>query len=287
MKKNTFPKIAKKIAQPPATIEQSSPFKNVTSAFNLLNREFPSYHSHMHWELIVILQGEIVHTINDMDFVCKKGDACLIRPSDKHCLNYSNNLKFSCQYVTFSFRNSFAESLFNLHSNYEMLLNSSEILRFSLDDSDITVISDKCSLTHNLSQEDYEANTKLIISQILLKFFEQRLLFDANYPTWFNNFLTYISTPSNFGQTVEELSNNTSYSYSRLARLFKKYTGITMIDYINKHKMIYAKRLLRTTNLTTLQICEKLGHISLSSFNHLFKKAFDITPSEYRKEHTS
>ena len=49
--------------------------------------------------------------------------------------------------------------------------------------------------------------------------------------------------------------------------------------------MGYAKRLLRTTRLTTLQISETIGYSSLSSLNHLFKKKYGITPSEYRKEY--
>ena len=276
----------KKTDRFPSTIALSSPFKDATAAFNLLNRDFPPYHNHMHWELLVMIQGSLIHTVNNMDFIYESGDACLIRPNDKHCLNYIDNVKSPCQYVNFTFRNDFAESFFSIHDSYNNLLNSDEILHFALDDADIVTITDRCLFTHNLPQENYEANTKLIICQILLKFFERRLLANPDYPLWFNNFLTYISTPSNFGKSAEELALSTPYSYTWLTRYFKKYTGITLIDYINDKKMIYAKRLLQTTTLTTLQISEKIGYSSLSSFNHLFKKTYNTTPSEYRKQHS-
>ena len=46
----------------------------------------------------------------------------------------------------------------------------------------------------------------------------------------------------------------------------------------------YAKELLATTNLTTLSISSKLHFDSLSHFNHLFKREFNMTPSQYRKQ---
>ena len=48
--------------------------------------------------------------------------------------------------------------------------------------------------------------------------------------------------------------------------------------------MTYAKRLLRTTDMTILQISSSmLFYDSLATFNHNFKKFFSMTPSEYRK----
>ena len=72
---------------------------------------------------------------------------------------------------------------------------------------------------------------------------------------------------------------------AHFAGLFKEYTGITFASYVTEKKLAYAKQLLRTTSMTTLQISEKLGYTSLSAFNHLFKKTFSMTPSEYRKKH--
>ena len=268
-----------------STIDMASPFKDVKVAFIWLNKDFPSYHSHSHWEILVVMSGEIRHKINNTNYVLKQGDACLIRPNDKHSLHLSSDCHIPHQHLNFIIDNEFAEKILNLYDDYNALLEVPNALHFHLDDSDIVTIYEKALFTQNLSQAEYETSTKLIITNILSKFFEQKLLFNPNYPNWFNVFLTYISNPNNFGKTVEELSKNTSYSYSRLSYLFKEYTGITLTEYINEKKMIYAKRLLQTTNLTTLQISNTIGYGSLSSFNHLFKKSFDVTPSEYRKKH--
>lgn len=47
-----------------ATIEIASPFKTADVAFNWLNRDYPIYHEHSHWELLVIMSGEVCHNIN-------------------------------------------------------------------------------------------------------------------------------------------------------------------------------------------------------------------------------
>ena len=289
MKKTKSPQYVEDIVlKSYATLEMSSPFKNVDVAFNWLNREYPIYHKHSHWEILIIMSGKILHTINGMEYIMKKGDACIIRPTDEHSLKYTQDYKDygePYQHLNFIFHNDFAEKVLGLYESYDTLLHSQEVQYFTLDDSDIDMIYNKALFTQYLPQEKYEMSTKLIVSHLLNRFLERRMLFEPEYPDWLNVFLTYISNPTNFGKSVEELSESTGYSYSRLARVFKSYTGVTLIEYINDKKMTYAKRLLRTTNLTTLQISEKIGYSSLSSFNHLFKKVYGIPPSEYRKKH--
>ncbi len=278
--------VEKVVLKQKATIEMSSPFKTASVAFNWMNRDYPIYHEHTHWELLVIMSGEICHNINGKKSVLKKGDACLIRQVDRHSLKLIKKKKDTYQSITFIFSNDFAKKILGVYDCYDEVLNEKEPILFTLDNSEISMIYDKTLMVQNLSQQKYEMSTKVIVSRILLKFFEQRTLFEAEYPEWLNEFIIYINSPIAFGKSTRELAKHTPYSYSRLTTLFKQYVGITIVDYVNDRKMVYAKRLLRTTKLTTLQISEMIGYNSLSSFNHLFKNAFGITPSQYRKEHS-
>ena len=155
-------------------------------------------------------------------------------------------------------------------------------IQFLLDESELDLVYTRALLTQNLPQQNYEMSTKLILVRLMTSFYEQKTLFDETYPAWLNEFVLCISNPKSFGKPMSELVVTTPYSYSRLSTLFKEYVGTTIVDYINEKKMVYAKRLLQTTTLTILQISEMIGYSSLSSFNHLFKKSFGITPSEYR-----
>lgn len=270
-----------------ATIEMSSPFTSVDAGFNWLNRDYDIYHSHSHWEVLIVISGEILHTINDQEYLMKRGDCCLIRQDDMHSLRFPPDRKESIeshQHLNFTFTNEFAKRLMGLFGDYDKLSTSKDALKFTIEDSYLNTIYYKAILTQNFPREEYVVSTKLMISQILNIFWEQRVFHNPDYPVWFNEFLTYISHPNNFGKSVEELSKSTAYSYSRLARLFKEFVGTTLVDYINDKKMTHAKRLLRTTTLSMIQISEQIGYNSLSSFNHLFKNTYGLTPSEYRKK---
>ena len=48
--------------------------------------------------------------------------------------------------------------------------------------------------------------------------------------------------------------------------------------------MKYATKLLKRTNMNILHISTYLGYDSIASFNRNFKKYFNTTPSDYRKE---
>lgn len=275
------------MSNPIATIEMASPFKNVgiDVAFHWKNVDFPFLHTHTHWELLLVMQGEIIHKINGVETLYRKGDACLIRPHDKHSLKFPKNHDHNYQQITMTFSNEFTRQILSPHSCYETLLNSPDILYFTLGDAEISSIYDQCLFTQNLALDEYVANTKIIISKLLLFFLEHKLLFNSDYPIWLNNFLTYISNPANFDKPLKELAKVTPYSYSRLATIFKEYVGCPLIDYYTEKKMTYAKRLLQTTTLSVLQIAEKNGYSSLSAFNRQFKFFYNSTPSEYRRKH--
>ena len=285
MKKTNIPSYIKNIGKEQyATLNMASPFKNVSVAFNWLNTEYPTSHTHEHWEIFVVMSGTALHKINGEEQLIKRGDAFLIRPNDKHSIHNVPNPGEPYQHLNFIIGNDFAHKIIDLYDSYEDILNIQSYIRFSLDETDLMYLHERALLTQNLGRHEYEDHTKLIISYLIIKYFEQKKLFNSEYPDWLNSFIVYISSPSSFGKTVQELATNTSYSYSRLSRIFKNYTGETIVNYVNAKKMIYAKRLLRSTDLSTLQISSQIGYTSLSSFNHLFKSTFGITPSEYRKQ---
>lgn len=269
-----------------STMELTSPFKDISVGLNMIQKEYPQYHDHTHWEVLVVMQGKICHNINGRECVLEKGDACLIRPTDKHSLFFPKGENRGYQQANIYFTIDFAKQLLGTFGCYESLLQEKEGIRFQLDSLDISALYDDILMAQNLSKDMYEMSSKLILSGILLKYLKRNIWYNPEFPKWLNEFIVYINNPINFDKPVKELVASTPYSYSRLTTLFKQYVGETLVDYLSEKKMRYVKRLLRTTELTTLEISEMIGYMSLSSLNHSFKKAYGITPSEYRKKKT-
>ena len=64
--------------------------------------------------------------------------------------------------------------------------------------------------------------------------------------------------------------------------MFKRRTGIKLVDYIHKARISQAKQLQETTTDTIAEISRQVGYISSASFSTTFKRYEAITPREYR-----
>lgn len=67
------------------------------------------------------------------------------------------------------------------------------------------------------------------------------------------------------------------------ARLFKRETGKSLMNYIIKKRVEMAKDLLINTELSVNLISDKVGYSNYSYFTKLFKKETGFTPVNYRK----
>ena len=269
-----------------ASLKISSPYPKANASFNWLNVDFPYQHIHNHWEIFIILKGKLKHTINGHQEIGSKGYACLIRPNDCHMLEYVEAEK-DTQHINFTFSSEFAQKVFEFYREYPLDLEGDAPLHFFLENTFIDSIIQQALTAQSLPKRAYEQHSTLIVHQLITILLSQKLNTNTTYPTWLNNFLYYLHNPECFSQSTNELATNTPYSYSRLSRLFKLYIGKTLVEYINELKIVYAKRELRTTKKSIIDISLDLGYDSVSSFNHNFKKATSLTPTQYRKKYSS
>ena len=264
-----------------ASIQIASPFKNGSAMFNWVNTYYPFDHTHTHWEFLVILNGKTKHTVNGNTTIMGRGDACLLRPQDNHRLDavYPSH---EFQHLTFAISKDSFEKLLSFYQSYEDLLNTTNNCYFFLSENFIEQLIEKLLIIQNFEKEKYEKNVTLLCNSLLLNYLEFTLNYEPTYPDWLKKFLNELRSPANFDKSLEELASNTPYSHSALTRVFKQYMNVSIVKYLTQIKMTAAKRLLRTTNLSMLEISLDLGYDSLSTFNHNFKNAFGLTPTEYK-----
>lgn len=83
--------------------------------------------------------------------------------------------------------------------------------------------------------------------------------------------------------SVPDVARSIPISPSYLSQIFRKKTGITVIDFINNHKLEKSKEYIKTSSLNFTQISEKLGYTSVHYFSRQFKSKYGISPSEYAR----
>lgn len=81
----------------------------------------------------------------------------------------------------------------------------------------------------------------------------------------------------------DDLAANASMSISHLSKVFKKETGGTITEYIALMRCKKAAGLLKKTDLPVQEISSYVGYSDNNYFVKVFKKIYDLTPSEYRK----
>ena len=85
--------------------------------------------------------------------------------------------------------------------------------------------------------------------------------------------------------SINDLVFLVQLSRSRLCHLFKTEVGMAPLQYLKYLRMNKACELLETSLLSVKEIRVKVGYNDDSHFLREFKKAKDLTPSEYRAQY--
>lgn len=81
---------------------------------------------------------------------------------------------------------------------------------------------------------------------------------------------------------AEALNVNASY----LSSLFKKETGVTLTDYVNRKRIEHAVYLLASTDIPISAVGQRCGIQDDNYFTKIFKKYTSITPKQYRQQNS-
>lgn len=82
--------------------------------------------------------------------------------------------------------------------------------------------------------------------------------------------------------SLETLAERAHMSVSYFSHLFKEQTGVSIMEYVQQHRLAYARTLIETTDLPISQLCVMAGIPNANYFSALFRKNFGLTPLEWR-----
>ena len=244
-------------------------------------------HSHLFYEIFLITEGRVYHEYNGITRLIGAGELFLIPPGAEHGFrSYENessvhfNIKLTPELyrtLALSISPSLCSSVENKRGEICYLMAPYELEFFKRTfEEHILFYAQK---TEAQTTALMKAMASSLLSYVNLSLGRE----ETKYPTWFSDFISKISREEVFPLPLSEIYGMSPYSQTRLNYYFREFTGDTMISYITKRKLAFAKNLLRSTNYTILYISERCGFNNLSNFNRAFKKETGKTPSEFRR----
>ncbi len=102
-------------------------------------------------------------------------------------------------------------------------------------------------------------------------------------PMHLDNAITYIRDNFRNKITVKSIAKGVNLSESHLFSVFKKEIGISPITYLNNYRLSVAADELIKTDKTVVEIADIVGIGDSVYFNKMFRKAYQMSPSKYRK----
>jgi two-component system response regulator YesN len=107
----------------------------------------------------------------------------------------------------------------------------------------------------------------------------------ADNPDSFFELIRYIDCHYNEHLTLDELAKQFYLSPNHCSRLFSQRKHTTFSKYLMRCRLDAAAQLLRRGDIPLNEIAAKVGFLDYFYFSRVFKKEFDVSPKDYRKQH--
>ena len=146
------------------------------------------------------------------------------------------------------------------------------------------------SLINEMFAFDFEREKKLftesLINCILIRIINEGNLLKSHFltknPIILNVLSEIIASPFE-AHTVKKLARKQNVNSDYFSWLFHKEVGVTFKQYLTSLRIEYAKHLLKSSDLSIIDICYDSGFNSPDSFYRAFKKHTSMTPKEWQK----
>lgn len=252
-----------------------------------------SLHWHDEMEIIYIKKGSGIVTIDFAEYPVNGGDIVMIIPGQLHAIEQKPGLSMEYENIIFQltmltsphgdictdeFFLPMLKGTLTLPSCLQPGCPFYEEARFCLDQAD--ALCDK-------RPPSYELAVKGQLFQLFYLLFSHATKDTA--PVSHGKslektklILKHIETHYGEKLTIKDMAELCGFSQSHFMKFFKSAVGESFTGYLNHYRLTMASRLLLSSHSGILEIAEETGFDNLSYFNRTFKKAFGMTPSQFR-----
>ncbi len=244
-------------------------------------------HNHDFFEIFYIVEGSVEHQLNGKPERLEIGDMFLLKKTDFH--KFIRRQGNNCIHRDIIIRDDFFFQACNYLDDglYEKISKTNEKQHIKLSKSKVEEVESFITDMNfaSLTSEEWSkvSRSKLLVIKLLECFLQNIYPRKTNCPEWLKNILYKFNLSECVREGLPAILKDTSYDKSYVCRMFKKYVGCSMSQYLLKERLEIAASLLRTSGKTIASICEYIGIESIPYFTVSFAKKYGVSPSGFRK----
>jgi len=244
-------------------------------------------HYHDYYEIFLVINGTLLHLINNEEQILSKGVLLFIRDFDQHALTSCNDMPYEILNLAFSKKTLEAMSCF-LGNGFDLdfLLSAPLPPIVSLSEDETESLATKLMLlNHTSDKADLCLKARSLLVHIFSNYFYNYTKRNQYIPAWLSITCEKMKHPQNFIAGTKFMYELSGKSREHLTRCMLQYYHITPTAYVTELRLTYAANLLLISNLSITDICYESGFENLSWFYKLFVQKYSMTPKKYRENH--
>lgn len=252
-------------------------------------------HHHTECEISAIVHGNGVYSVQNRDYDFHEGDVFMFGSDEVHFITeISSESKFE---------------ILNIHFEPQLLWNNGDrdaliLLKLFFDRSDsfsnrldrqnpvtpkIRNMIFDIENEFRLTQSGYEFKIKLNLFGILFDILRNYNYINPQSSSTLNKdtlsrlsiAMDYINSHLTDRLTLDEVARKATMGKAYFSTVFKKFNGISPWDYITIKRVEKAIDMLKTTNMSKLEIASQCGFNSSANFYKAFSRITGKTPGDY------
>lgn len=267
-------------------------------------------HANPFFELLMVTEGPIYMEINDRKLELKSGETLLLRPWELHQgwkpITEEAGfywVQFSCDPEIHEFRNwTKIKEPINILQDNDLRTSSNSVAevdslllpyRFQPTNRyEILRLFERLTYEMNHPKGYFRFRSSNLLSQmieLIANDFLEYVKFDSSIPSSFKlyrNLILFLDEGYTNDLSKEYIESELDRKYEYLCQIFKRYSGITIISYVQQLRIQRAKHLLLNSDKSINEISEEVGYQDSFYFSRVFKKLEGESPSHYRHKNS-
>lgn len=262
--------------------------------FNVLwhNRDYTAPHWHNGLEILYLLEGSKDCYLGEEECIrMKKGDFLVINSRVVHSVQCPRQCREMLIQIPYPMMKRFIPQIDGLEFVCEKITGKKQRMDTFLVESALSTLAELHPFQSPEETLEFYSQIYHLLA-VLVKDFSVSVTSDKmeiseKYMERLGMITSYVKEHYMEEISLQEIARLVSLNPDYFTRFFKKYMGMTFLDYVNSVRMEHVVRDLQRTDLSVQKLLEIHGFTNYKLFMKMYKSRFESTPGKmrrYRKE---